>query len=476
MLKILAKLRYVKQHGKRVQRMQANQNSLSAGRTRLTLLLLSVIYVFSYIDRNLIAIVLEPIKQEFDVSDTVMGAVSGLAFAILYSAVSFPLSRMADRGSNRKNIVAVCCGLWSLATMLSGVVTQFWQFTLARMTVAIGEAGGTSPSISMVSDLYPPHKRSFAISLYMLGPHIGLLAAMALGGWIAQEHGWRAVFIFFGAPGLALALLLYIFGRDPGLGVYDTEAESKVRKQPQGSFISDVRDIMQIKGFFLICMGTAVAGMVGYGYGIWAPTFMVRTFDMPLAQAGLSFGLASGIFAAAGSMFSGYFCDKLSRVNSRWQLRMPALGVLISIPFGFAFLLWPPESFWQLGSIKIPHAIVFAAGFSFFNSWWATLAYAAVSHLVNSRQRATSIAVLSLFLTLFGAGIGPLLTGTLSDILSTGETGQGLQYAIVVMISLLLLSAWFYYKAIAPYHLQLSDRAKITNEAESFDNTPTDNN
>ena len=120
-----------------------------------------------------------------------MGAVSGLAFAILYSAVSLPLSRMADRGSNRKNIIAVCCGLWSIATMASGAVTHFWQFVIARMTVAIGEAGGTSPSVSMVSDLYPPHRRSLAISLYMLGPHIGLLAAMALGGWIAQEYGWR---------------------------------------------------------------------------------------------------------------------------------------------------------------------------------------------------------------------------------------------------------------------------------------------
>lgn len=146
--------------------MQSDKSPLSANRTRMTLLLLSIIYVFSFIDRNLIAIVLEPIKQEFDVSDTVMGAVSGLAFAVLYSAVSFPLSRMADRGTSRRNIIAVCCGLWSLATMASGVVTQFWQFTLARMTVAIGEAGGTSPSVSMVSDLYPPEKRSFVISFH----------------------------------------------------------------------------------------------------------------------------------------------------------------------------------------------------------------------------------------------------------------------------------------------------------------------
>lgn len=442
--------------------MQANHSALSPVRTRITLFLLALIYVFSYIDRNLIAIVIEPIKQEFGVSDTVMGAVSGLAFAVLYSVFSFPLSRLADSGVNRKSIVAVCCGLWSLATMASGMVGQFWQFVIFRMTVAIGEAGGTSPSISMVSDLYPPHKRSFAISLYMLGPHIGLLAAMALGGWIAQEFGWRAVFIFFGAPGIVIALLLYMFGRDPGMGVYDTEAEKQVRLQPQGKFFNDLRDIIKIKGFLYICMGTAIAGMVGYGYGIWAPTFMVRNFDMTLAHAGLSFGLASGVFAAVGSMFSGYYCDKLCRTNTRWQLRMPLIGVLLSIPFGYGFLFWPADAIWQLGSVKIPHAIIFAAGFSFFNSWWPTLAFAAVSKLVNSKQRATSIAMLALFLTLFGAGIGPLLTGTFSDLFSQTDAGEGLQYAILLMLIMLVLSALFYHKAIAPYYTHMTNIA--TNE------------
>ncbi|GAC13999.1 spinster family MFS transporter [Aliiglaciecola lipolytica] len=454
--------------------MQLGQSALSPARTRITLFLLAVIYVFSYIDRNLIAIVIEPIKQEFGVSDTVMGAVSGLAFAVLYSAFSFPLSRLADSGVNRRNIVAVCCGLWSFATMASGMVAQFWQFVIFRMTVAIGEAGGTSPSISMVSDLYPPHKRSFAISLYMLGPHIGLLAAMALGGWVAQEYGWRAVFIFFGAPGIVLALLLYIFGRDPGMGVFDTEAEKKVRLQPQGKFLSDLKDIIKIKGFLLICMGTAIAGMVGYGYGIWAPTFMVRNFDMTLAHAGLSFGLASGIFAAAGSMFSGFYCDKLCRTDTRWQLRLPMIGVLISIPLGCGFLFWPADAMWHLGSVNIPHAIVFAAGFSFFNSWWPTLSFAAVSNLVNSKQRATSVAMLALFLTLFGAGVGPLLTGTFSDIFSRGDEGEGLQFAILLMLLMLVGSAFLYYKAIKPYHKHMTEMGILANK--TAESTPESSN
>ena len=199
--------------------------------------------------------------------------------------------------------------------------------------------------------------------------------------------------------------------------------------------------------------------------------FMVRNYDMSLSHAGLTFGIASGVFAATGSMFSGYYCDKLSQKDCRWQLRMPAIGVLISIPFGLAFLLWPAGAFWQLGSLKIPHAIIFAAGFSFFNSWWPTLAFAAVSHLVNSFQRATSIAILSLFLTFFGAGIGPLLTGTLSDLFSVGDAGEGLKYAIAVMIALSLFSVWFYYKAIGPYQQRIASKVSDNDKtAQSYNN------
>lgn len=167
-------------------------------RTHTTLVLLALVYVFSFIDRNVIAIVMEPIKQEFGASDTMMGLMSGLAFAVLYAGLSLPLGRMADRGVNRRNIIATCCGLWSLATMACGMAQQFWQLMLSRMTVAVGEAGGMAPSVSMVSDLYPPQRRSLAISIMMLGPHIGLLAAMVAGGWIAQEYGWRTVFLWFG--------------------------------------------------------------------------------------------------------------------------------------------------------------------------------------------------------------------------------------------------------------------------------------
>ncbi|MAD44321.1 MAG: MFS transporter, partial [Oceanospirillaceae bacterium] len=419
-------------------------------RTHTTLVLLALVYVFSFIDRNVIAIVMEPIKQEFGASDTMMGLMSGLAFAVLYAGLSLPLGRMADRGVNRRNIIATCCGLWSLATMACGMAQQFWQLMLSRMTVAVGEAGGMAPSVSMVSDLYPPQRRSLAISIMMLGPHIGLLAAMVAGGWIAQEYGWRTVFLWFGAPGVVLALLLFLFTRDPGRGVYDQKAAT-LADEKQASFFSQFSEIMQVKGFLYVCMACAIAGLAGYGYGIWAPTFMVRSFDMTLAQAGLMFGIASGLFAAVGSIMSAVYCDRLTRIDSRWQIRLPLIGILISLPLGIGFMLWPADAYWQVGELKVPHAILFAAGFSFFNSWWPTLSYAAVSHLMTSRQRATGAAILNLFVTLFGAGLGPLIAGSLSDIFTSLMGSDGLRYALVMTLTLLVFSAFFYVQALTPY-------------------------
>ncbi|BDM64411.1 MFS transporter [Shewanella sp. NFH-SH190041] len=452
--------------------MQSSPNPVN-WRTHTTLVLLALVYVFSFIDRNVIAIVLEPIKQEFGVSDTLMGLLTGLAFAILYAGLSLPLGRMADNGANRRNIVAICCGLWSFATMACGMAQQFWQMMLARMTVAVGEAGGMAPSISMVSDLYPPHRRSLAISALMLGPHIGLLAAMVLGGWIAQEYGWRAVFLWFGAPGILLAALLFILCKDPGHGVYDQPTAGKKQAKDNRPFMAQLSGIIKVKGFVWVAMGCALAGMAGYGYGIWAPTFMVRNYDMSLAHAGISFGIAGGIFAAAGSIFSGLYCDRLASRDPRWQVKMPMIGILISLPLGVAFMLWPADAFWMLGELKVPHAIIFAALFSFFASWWPSLSYAAVSHLMTSRQRATGAAALNLFLTLFGAGFGPLLTGTLSDLFGVSLGQDGLKYALIATLSLLLLSAWFYYKAAAPYSERIKALSDQRIATDDFDDVTT---
>ncbi|MDN3653799.1 MFS transporter [Thalassotalea ponticola] len=418
-------------------------------RTHFTLLLLALIYVFSFIDRNVIAIVMEPIRQEFGVSDSVMGFLSGLAFASLYALISLPMGQLADKGVNRRNIIAICCSLWSLATVACGAVAQFWQLVIARMTVAVGEAGGMAPSVSMVSDLYPKNRRSLAISVMMLGPHIGLLAAMVAGGYIAQEYGWRYVFYIFGAPGLLLAALLWLFTKDPRQ--QRQQAAPVKTAEDSLSLVKRLGLIIKIPGMFWLCTASGFAGLAGYGFGIWVPSFMVRHWDISLTIAGLSFGLASGVFAAVGSIFSGWYCDKRSQSDKRWQLWLPIIGIVISFPFGLAFLFSPADAMWQIGSIAVPSAMLFVVFFSFFNSWWPTLSYAAVSHLTTDKQRATGAAVLNLFVTLCGAGIGPFLTGVLSDVFSSHGEAQGLAIGLAITLCFFLVAAACYALGVNGY-------------------------
>ncbi|MGH8830616.1 MAG: spinster family MFS transporter [Polaromonas sp.] len=429
-------------------------------RTHLSLALLALVYIFSFIDRQVIAILIEPIKSEFGTSDSQMGLLTGLAFGLLYAALGVPVGKLADR-YNRRAIVAVACGLWSLATMACGFAGHFWQLLLARMSVAVGEAGGMAPSISLVSDLYPPKRRSFMISLFMMGPHLGVLIGLALGGWIAQHYGWRATFIWFGAPGLLLAALVFLLVREPRRGGFETAAataqmQPQPQPQPLESMWTQVRRLLAITAFRRLAFACGLAGLAGYGYAIWTPSFLVRTHGMNIAQAGLQFGVASGVGAVAGALSSGWLCDRLVARDVRWQLGLPMLGVIVSIPCAIAFFLWPTTGHWALGPLQVPHALVFALVFAFFASWWPSLSYSATSHMVGSNERSVAAALLNFFVTLFGAGAGPLVTGMVSDMLNPILGAQALRWSLVSVMLLMIPTAWLLGRALNPYRERLA--------------------
>ena len=418
-------------------------------RTHMSLVLLTLVYVFSFIDRQVLSILIEPIKREFGASDTQMGLLSGLAFGLLYAALGVPVGRLADRRS-RRNIVALCCSLWSLATMACGMATQFWQLLLARMSVAVGEAGGMAPSISIVSDLYPKHRRSLAISLFMMGPHFGSLVGLALGGWIAQQYGWRATFLWFGAPGVVLGLLVWLLVREPRRqGVTAATAPSA---EPM---LRQVWRLLSIPAFRYLALACGIAGVAGYGYGVWSPSFLVRSHGLDIAQAGLLYGGASGLGAIAGALFCGWLCDRLVQRDMRWQLGLPLAGVALSLPLALGFFLWPAGGHWSVGGLQIPHALAFALGFAFFASWWPPLSYSAVSHMVEPAERSVAAALLNFFITLFGVGAGPLVTGALSDWLTPLYGAEALRHALLGAVSLLALTLVFMALAIEPYRRQL---------------------
>jgi MFS family permease len=429
-------------------------------RTHLSLALLALVYIFSFVDRQVIAILIEPIKREFGASDTHMGLLSGLAFGLLYAVLGVPVGKLADR-YNRRMIVAVCCSLWSLATLACGLSAQFWQLLLARMSVAIGEAGGMAPSISLVSDLYPPKQRSMMISLFMMGPNLGVLIGLALGGWIAQQYGWRATFIWFGAPGLLLGALVWLLVPEPRRGGFDAPVAAPRPQASAESLWTQVRRLLAITAFRRLALACGMAGVAGYGYGIWTPSFLVRTHGLSIAHAGLVFGVASGTGAVAGALLSGWLCDRLVVRDARWQLGLPLLGILLAIPSAIAFFLWPTGGHWNLGTLAVPHALAFAMVFGFFASWWPSLSYSATSHMVGASERSVAAALLNFFITLFGVAAGPLVTGMLSDLLVPHLGAEALRWALVSVMTLMLPSALLLALALKPYRAQLARLAAL---------------
>ncbi|HEX9173898.1 MAG TPA: MFS transporter, partial [Telluria sp.] len=257
-----------------------------AWRRHYTLLVLTFVYAMSLIDRQIMGVLIEPVKREFQVSDSAMGLLSGLAFALFYSTLAVPMGRLADR-CNRRNMVALCCGAWSVMTGLCGLAGGYWQLAAARVGVAIGEAGGTAPSLSMIADHYPPRQRSRAMSVFMLGPPLGTLVGLGLGAWIAQKYGWRMAFFWMTLPGVAAAVLLRWGGLEPQRGRWDSSAEAASASAGAGESLGTVvRAMWASPAFMRITVAGLLLGFAGYGIGIWSTAFLVRSHGLALKDAG----------------------------------------------------------------------------------------------------------------------------------------------------------------------------------------------
>lgn len=422
-----------------------------AWRRHYTLLVLTFVYAMSLIDRQIMGVLIEPVKHEFHVSDSAMGLLSGLAFALFYSTLAVPMGRLADR-CNRRNMVALCCGAWSVMTGLCGLAGGYWQLAAARVGVAIGEAGGTAPSLSMIADLYPPRQRSRAMSVFMLGPPLGTLVGLGLGAWIAQKYGWRMAFFWMTLPGVAAAVLLRWGGLEPLRGRWDSSAEAASASAGAGeSLATVVRAMWASPAFMRITVAGLLLGFAGYGIGIWSTAFLVRSHGLALKDAGILIGLTSGVSAICGSLFSGWLCDRLSARDVRWQLGVPIAGLVLALPTGVAYLLYPAGQVWQLGPLTVPHAMVFNLLFSFFAVWWTAPSYAALTALVASHRRTTVLALYSLGLTLVGGGLGPLTVGMLSDALAPVYGAESLRWALLCVMAAFGLAAAAFASALQPY-------------------------
>jgi MFS family permease len=288
------------------------------------LFILTCGYVLNFVDRQVMTILLEPIKAEFGASDTQMGLISGLAFALFYATLGVPVARLADRWS-RRNVLAISMATWSAVTAACGTAGSFWQLALLRVGVGIGEAGGTPPSQSLLTDYFPKERRALAQGVLATAPNIGVLVGLFGGALIAEAFGWRTVFFVFGVPGVGLALLLFFTVKEP------------IKVKPQGleadrSMMSAVSGIVRLPSFFLIALGVGFAAIPGYGLGVWSPSFLVRVHGMSLVDAGLWLGIIGLSGGTVGTILSGVLADRLALRDNRWQLWIPAVGLMVALP------------------------------------------------------------------------------------------------------------------------------------------------
>jgi predicted MFS family arabinose efflux permease len=400
-----------------------------------TLVLLTLVYVINYLDRQILGILLPQIQREFTLTDTQLGLLSGTAFAVIYAVLGVPLAVVADR-MNRRNVVAFSLAAFSLMTVLSGYAAQFWQLLLARFGTGIGEAG-TGPSInSMLADLYPPEKRASALSFYSAGLNVGLLVGFFGGGWIAEHYGWRNAFFAAGAPGLLLAIYLLVGVREPVRGSVDNLKD----EMPAPNLWTVIRGLWSQRSFRWIAIGTSMSSFGGYAGIFFIPKFLVVSHHLSLVHVSVILALLAGIPGALGTYLSGVFADRYGSREVRWNMYVPIIAAFLSAIFVPIFFLVPVTAIALVAGI-----VPFMMGATYVGP-----AFAMTQALVPLRMRARAIAVLLFVLNMIGLGLGPLAVGKLSDLLKPALGADSLRYAMTATILTGLAGAFCYWRASGP--------------------------
>lgn len=403
------------------------------------LFILFLTYVLNFLDRQLMTILLEPIKAEFGASDTAMGFLTGFAFALFYATLGIPVARLADRWS-RRNVIAISISLWSAMTALCGAAGSFAQLALFRVGVGVGEAGGTPPSHSLIVSYFPPHQRSTALSVHSTGTQFGILIGMLGGAIIAESLGWRMAFLVFGAPGILVGLLLALTVEEP--------------KRPAvlvGSMRDDVVTVLRLPAFAMIASAGALTALSGYGLGAWSPSLLIRIHGLTLVEAGLLLGGIGTVGGIIGAIAGGLLCDRLCQRDRRWQLWLPALGAICSAPMMLAFVLWPESQFWLVAGTQIPVAMIFLLAGGILSSLWIGPTYAAIQSIAPDRVRTQASALFLFAFNLVGLGLGPLVVGIASDLLQHSHGVYGLRYALAASMSGVVLGSWLFWRASRRY-------------------------
>lgn len=394
------------------------------------LVMLTLVYTFNFIDRQILVILQEPIKAELSLSDAQLGLLTGFSFAVVYVCAGIPIAYLADR-SNRRNIVAVSLAVWSSMTALSGMVSSYSQLVLARLGVGIGEAGGSPPAHSMLSDYFPPEQRGTALSFYSTGIYIGILLGFAGGGWVAESFGWRQAFFVIGMPGVVFAVLLAALVREPRRGRWEGGFIA-----PKATFSDTFSLLKERPAFWWIAFGCAFKSFVSYGNGNFFPSFLIRNHGMTIGDVGLYLGLISGLAGALGTFMGGFLGDRLGIVDKRWYVWVPLWGTLIALP-PYAYILLG-QNVDLILLILIPTTVL--------NTLYLGPSIAMCQGIVSPSMRAVASAVMFFILNMVGLGLGPLMVGVLSDLYVPIFGNDHLRYAMLTALVLGLIGVFCFWQ------------------------------
>ena len=398
--------------------------------------ILTIVYSINFIDRQLLSILQESIKADLMLSDAQLGLLTGFAFAVFYTFAGLPIASLADR-SNRRNIVAISLTIWSGMTAISGLAQNYWQLLAARVGVGIGEAGGSPPSHSMISDIFPPDKRASAIGFYSTGISIGILFGFLFGGWLNEFFGWRVAFFVVGIPGVLLALVLYLTVPEPIRGL----AENRASTGENPSMMTVFKVLLSRRSFLFMALGAAMTAVAGYSTANWVASFMIRTHQMPTGELGTWLALIIGVGGAIGVFGSGVIADKLGKTDKRWYMWVAVCASVISIPLQIS-TFWVDDPYTALMCMVIPSVL---------SNAYLGVTIASVHGMVGLKMRAVSSALLFFILNMIGLGMGPTTVGLVSDLLVDQHGVDSLRYAMMYIIPTAMFMSGVFYLVAARY-------------------------
>ena len=391
------------------------------------LLLLSATYAVNYVDRQILAILLEPIRLEFGLSDSMLGLLAGPAFALFYATLGVPIAILADRRT-RTHIVGWALVCFSIATAACGLAMQFWQLVLARVMTAVGEAGTGPASQSMITDLYPPAARGRAQAIYAVGVNIGIMVAFLAGGWLAHRFGWRVTFMLVGLPGLLLAPFLFL-AREPSRGSQD--------RNPAPSMRASFGFLRRQHSYAWLVVGSGFSAFAGYGVATFVPAFLMRSHGLDTQQVGAIFAVILGIGGGLCTFGSGVLVDYLGRRDARWYMRVPMIGIVVALPFWPMFLL----------AHDLPTAVAAAIVPLSVSALYIGPCITTIQMVAPARMRARAAAIQLFIGNLIGLGLGPQVIGIVSDMLAPIYGRDALRYALLVGVAASLCAMFAYWRA-----------------------------